>query len=576
MGQVILRAATVITMDAANPRAEAVAVDLETGTVIAVGSLAQCQSAAPKAQVSDLGDIALLPGFIDAHSHPALAGLVTQPPVHWVAPYVGFPTFADVEAEFARVDKTTEPGVPVVFFGLDRMLQGTPVLSRADLDRYFPHRPAVALDNSGHEVYFNTAATEALGWSDSTPPVDPPASRFGRNSDGTSDGRAFETGAVAAVLLPIARKLIANPAHSLAQWYAVMAGYGLTASSDHAFARGLLPLYEALAETEGCPVRVSVYEVATAPTCTDPLDSRVPAAMLDKRGIKLWADGSPWVGTIATSFPYLDTATTRAAQIQPGATYDSKLNYTREQFDDALAAHALKGLQVSTHVNGDVGIDLVLDAYARALAANGLAGTDHRWRIEHLGGARADQLARAAELGVSTPMGLYQFLFWGDVADGEVFASEVGSRWVPVGDAVRAGAVMSFHNDAPVTPPDVLRNLQTAVTRRTASGAQHGPEQAVGLEDALKAHTLNAAHALGRDQELGSIEVGKYADFVELSRDPFTVEPERITAEVKVRGTWLAGRRVDADAFVHRVAQSAPTAEHHEAAAHALRNRHAC
>ncbi len=576
MGQAILKAATVITLDEANPRAEAVTVDPDAGTILAVGSLAHCQSTAPQAEVVDLGDIALLPGFIDAHAHPVLAGLVTRPPVHWIAPYVGFPSLASVQAEFARVYQATEAGQPVLFVGLDRLLQGAPALKRPDLDRYFPHRPAVVLDNSGHEVYFNSAAIQALGWAGHTPPTDPPASRFGRNPDGTSDGQAFETGAVAAVLLPMALKIVGNPAHSVAQWYAVMAGYGLTSSSDHAYAAKILPIYEALAATEGCPVRVSLYEAATTPTSADPLQSSAPAELVDKRGIKLWADGSPWVGTIATSDPYLDTPTTARAQIPPGATYDTKLNYTRQQFDQVLDTHAPSGLQISTHVNGDVAIDFVLDAYERALAQHSLLGTDHRWRIEHLGGARADQLARAATLGISTPMGMYQFIYWGDLLDGDIFDTHVGSQWVRVGDAIRAGAVVSLHNDAPVTPPDVLLNLQTAVTRRTPSGTQHGPEQSISLDEALKAHTINAARTLGREGEVGSIEVGKYADFVELSCDPHAVEPGAIATDVKVQGTWLAGRRVDTGAFVQRVAALRPEPHHHEATAEAIQTRHAC
>ena len=575
MTRVIVKAATIITIDPANPRAEAVVVDTDSGKVTAVGSLAQCQQLAPGVDVTDLGDTVLLPGFIDPHSHPVLSGLVTQPPVHWIAPFVGFPTFADVEAEFTRVERTTEAGRPVIFCGLDRMLQGAPVLDREELDRYFPQRPAVVMDDSGHEVYFNSGVIKVLGWADGTPPADPPASRYGRTSDGSSDGRAFETGAVASVLMPVARMVVENPAHSVAQWYSALAGYGLTASSDHAYASGLLPIYEELAATEGCPVRVSLYEVATSPTCTDALSSKVPASMVEKRGIKLWADGSPWVGTMAASFPYLDSPVTRTAQISPTATYDAGLNYSRQQFDEVLDTHGGKGLQVSTHVNGDVGIDLVLDAYERALSKNGLIGSDHRWRIEHLGGARADQLERAAALGVSTSLGLFQFIFWGDLTDGQIFPPEIGSQWIRVGDAVRAGAVVSFHNDAPVTPPNVLLNLQTAVTRRTPSGAQHGPEQIVSLDDALKAHTINAAHTLGREHEIGSIEVGKFADFVELSRDPYTVAPENIATDVTVTGTWLAGSRVDRDAFVARVAGVDPE-PHHAAAAEALKSRHAC
>lgn len=153
----ILTAAAVLTLDASATRATAVAIDDTTGRILAVGSLDECQTAAPGAVVTDLGSHVLLPGFVDAHSHPFLSGVVTQEPAHWIAPYVGFPTWKDVTDEFARVNATTPDDDPVLFSGLDRMLQGAPIPTADVLDRYFPTRPVAVLDNSGHEVYVNSA-----------------------------------------------------------------------------------------------------------------------------------------------------------------------------------------------------------------------------------------------------------------------------------------------------------------------------------------------------------------------------------------------------------------------------------
>ena len=153
----ILVAATVLTLDAHDSRARALAVDDASGRIIAVGSLEECRAAAPEATVTDLGAHVLMPGFVDAHNHPFLSGVVTQEPVHWIAPYVGFPTWKDVTDEFIRVDATTPDDEPVFFNGVDRMLQGAPILTADVLDRYFPTRPAVVLDNSGHLAYFNSA-----------------------------------------------------------------------------------------------------------------------------------------------------------------------------------------------------------------------------------------------------------------------------------------------------------------------------------------------------------------------------------------------------------------------------------
>lgn len=575
MSHTIIKASKIITVDPDLPVAEAVAVDDATGRIVAVGTLAECQEVDAKATVTDLGNHVLLPGFIDPHNHPFLSGLMTQAPAMWIAPYVGYPTFADVEAAFKKADEQAEPGHAVLFNGLDRMLQGAPVLNRTSLDTYFPDRPALVLDNSGHELYFNSGIAKLLGWADGKPPADPTGARYGRNEDGTSNGLAYETAAVAAVLLPVLERVVENPLDSAAQWYCLMASHGITASSDHAYATALLPGYQALAGMPDCPLRVTFYHVATAPDCDQPLPADVPSERITKAGIKLWADGSPWVGTIATSLPYLDTPTTRTAQIKPGATYDSMLNYTRGQFDGMLAKSAAKGLQVSVHVNGDVGVDLVLDAFERALSDLHLLGTDHRWRIEHLGSARGDQLHRAAQLGVAMSLGQFQFIYWGDLLDGQIFDSVHGSEWIRAGDAVKSGGRFSFHNDGLVSPPDVLLNFQTAITRRTPSGALHGPNQAISLDDAIKAQTIHAAHMLGRDKDIGSITAGKLADFVELSTDPYEVEPGELASEVKVEATWLAGRKVDPAAFRSQVA-SLDQSQHRKAAAHHAATAHRC
>ena len=106
----ILKASSIITMDPTQPRAQAVAVDTSTGAIIAVGSLTDVQAAAPGVTVTDLGDTVLMPGFIDPHSHPLLGGAVTQDPAYWISPYMGYPTYADVEALWKKLDAEGWPG----------------------------------------------------------------------------------------------------------------------------------------------------------------------------------------------------------------------------------------------------------------------------------------------------------------------------------------------------------------------------------------------------------------------------------------------------------------------------------
>ena len=554
---VILSASTIITMDPSSPRASAVAFDGSTGVIAAVGSLEACRAASPGAAVHDLGDTVLLPGFVEPHSHPVVSGIVTQPPSIWIAPYVGFPTWDDVVDRFRRADRDTPAGQPLLFNGLDRLLQGAPSPTAEMLDGYFPSRPVVVADNSGHLAYVNTATLALQGW-DGTAPADPVGGSFGRTPDGRLDGRAYELPAVMAVAGPVMARVVTHPLHSAAGWYRSMASYGITSTSDMTYDLPFLAAYEALGSTADCPLRVSLYQVSTSEGCGDPWVSPVPDR-LHKQGIKLWADGSPWIGNAALSFPYLDTEVVRTAEIPLGPAGTSVMNYTPEELDAVVDLHAPQGWQLAFHCNGDAAFDVVLDVYERGLTRHGLLGTDHRWRVEHLGACRAEQFARAAVLGVEASMGPFQFIYWGDLLDGTMFPSEIGSQWQAVGDAFAAGLEPSFHNDGAVTPPDVLLNLQCMVTRTTISGTVHGPNQRVTLDQALRAVTINGARQLFVDDRLGSLEVGKVADLVELSADPYTVDPRTLASELSVLGTWVGGRRVDLDAFDAQVESLDPT-----------------
>lgn len=549
---VIVKASSIITMDESNPRAEAIAIDVSTGKIVAVGSLAGCQAAAPGAVLTDLGSTVLMPGFIEAHSHPFLSGMITQAPAYWIAPYMGYPTFSDVQALWTKVNAELPADQPVVFQGLDRMLQQAAMPTNTDLDKFFPTRRAVVLDNSGHMAYFNSAVITFNSWTDGKPPADPQGARFGRNTDGTSNGVAYETAAMLEAVMPTVKEAIPKPLESAARWLQYMSGYGITSTSEMTYSTSMLKGYEALTTRPDSPLRMSLYHMSIDPDAGVQVDSPDPS-MLRKQGVKLWADGSPWVGSIASSFPYLDTPAVQNAEIPLGPGGTAMMNYTRVELDAIIAKYAPMGWQMSFHVNGDVGLDVVLDTYEEALINNKLMGTDHRWRVEHCGGCRGDQFQRAVDMGVTISLGPFQFIYWGDLLDGTMFPSEIGSQWMRWGDAVRAGAHISFHNDGPVSPPIPLLNIQTAITRATDSGKVHGANQIISIEDALKAETTGAAYMLHRDNEIGSLAVGMYADLVELSMDPYLADPTTLATQVKVQDTWLSGKKVDLDSFMTQI-----------------------
>jgi predicted amidohydrolase YtcJ len=550
----ILKAAAVITMNPDQPRAEAVALDADSGTIVAVGSLAQCRATAPDAQVTDLGSAVLMPGFIQAHDHPVPAAVLCQQPAHWIAPFVGFPNFSDVEALFDRLRKQTPVGQPLLFNGLDRLLLSIPMPDRMSLDQYFPDHPVLIFDITGHALYFNSRATTLFGWTNATPPADTPDARWTRRPDGTAGGVGYETQATLMAMGAFLPGVVPSPLVNLGAWYSTLARNGFTAVGDLGFISKLRAPMEELAALPGCPVRYSLYQTTYDPAAHAELDFGELSGMIRRVGYKIWMDGSPSIGTAAISVPYLDSARARIADVPVGTAPGlSVLNYTPDQFLRLIGRFADKDVQIATHINGDAGIDVVLDGYEQALSTHGLTGTDHRWRLEHFSTPTREQCARTGALGITASMSPFQALYWGDLYDGVIFESSYGARWQPYRDAYDGGVRPTFHNDGYLSPPLPWLNIQNAVTRRSASGTVHGPEQSLSLYEALEAHTINAAWQQKRDHEIGSIEPGKLADLVLLNTDPYAVDPVRLQETMAVLGTWVSGRRVDLDHFMAAV-----------------------
>ena len=177
---------------------------------------------------------------------------------------------------------------------------------------------------------------------------------------------------------------VPHPLLSGARWYALMGRNGVTSTTEHTYETSLEQGYIALASTKDCPLRLALYHMSIDPTCGDKVTTPIPETRLWKQGVKLWADGSPWVGTIAASFPYLDNATTEGAHIPLGPGGEGMMNYTRAELDVTLGKHAPEGWQMAFHDNGDVGLDVVLDAYEHALATSGRLGTDHQIGRAHV------------------------------------------------------------------------------------------------------------------------------------------------------------------------------------------------
>jgi predicted amidohydrolase YtcJ len=521
---------TVLTVDDARPTAEALAV--ADGRIVAVGTRSDIADfVGADTRTVDVGDGCVMPGFVEAHGHPLMEALALSDRIVDIRPV----TLRDADDVLAAVGReAAKRGAAGAYLnGWDPLLQrGLPEPTPAWLDEIAPHGPLVIIHNSGHKAYFNSQAARRAGLTRDTP--DPMGAKYGRDARGELDGTAEETGAV----FPLLGGVVQHgdyPAMLRAEC-ARLNRAGLTTCSEMAFDPAFRPLVERLRGE--LTVRLRTYEISNAQMRTDATPGEGDD-MLRQVGIKIWVDGSPWVGNIALSFPYLDSPATRAIGVTPGSC--GCANYTAEQLTEIVGTYYPPGWQMACHVQGDAGVDAILDVYEEALRRD--PRPDHRLRLEHVGAIRPDQLRRAADLGVTCSIFVDQIHYWGDIIVDGLFGLERGSRWMPAGSAVATGMRISLHNDPPVTPEEPLRNISVAVTRTAPSGRVLAPEERLTVDQAIRAQTIDAAWQLFADDVIGSLRVGKYADMVVLSADPRTVPPERI-ADLEVRATFLAGRQV--------------------------------
>jgi predicted amidohydrolase YtcJ len=201
-----------------------------------------------------------------------------------------------------------------------------------------------------------------------------------------------------------------------------------------------------------------------------------------------------------------------------------------------MDAHAA-GWQIAVHAIGDRGIEMVLDAYERALTAHPRA--DHRHRIEHCGILRPDLIARIARLGVVV---VTQPIFITEYGDSFIrhLGEERAALTYPFWSLLNAGIPMVFSSDCPVSAFEPLKSIQVSVTERTGSGAEYAPAEAITVNDALHAYTVAGAFVTFEEHSKGSIAPGMLADFAVLDRDPRHAVPNEI-ADIPVAMTWIGG-----------------------------------
>ncbi|MGH0035297.1 MAG: amidohydrolase [Myxococcota bacterium] len=535
----ILTARRILTMETDRPTATAVAV--RDGRIVAVGSLAEVTSGLGDApfQVDErFARHVLLPGFIDPHVHPVLAATILPMDIvsamAWETPngrtraVRGRRAFLDRLRELEREKPADEW---LLVWGYHRPYHGE--LSKADLDAISSTRPILVWQRSVHEMVLNSRALEEGGLT---------AEDFAASPQADWDtGRVWEA-AMFSLGRPYTRRL-ASPSRyrrGLAMMSEVLHRGGLTTVGEQGFPQisrwaewGMLQLEMA---TGAAPFRFvlvpnAMYWLRERGSAAEA--ERAAAGLLAwstrrvrvAKHVKYYADGAIFSQLMQMSQPYLDG-------------HHGEWMMPPEDQRAVLEAFWKGGWDVHVHVNGDAGLDLVLDQ-VEALRRED-ASSARRVILEHYGYARQDQHARLAALGVEVSNNAYYVHELAPIYADHGLGPERAADISPLGGLARAGVPFSFHSDFPMAPAEPLRLVWAAVNRLGSDGRVWGEDERVPLDLALRAVTVEAARSLGVEDEVGSIRVGKRADFSVLERDPHEVAPEDI-AEIPIWGTVFEG-----------------------------------
>ncbi|CAB3738056.1 amidohydrolase [Paraburkholderia rhynchosiae] len=534
----------IVTMNPAQPHATHVAV--RDGRILSVGNAEDVQQWGPAEIVDTFRDKVLMPGFVEGHCH-LMEGAM------WDAVYLGYydrrgpdgrrwPGLKTLHAVIERLREAqaemTSPDDPLLAWGFDPIFFGTSRLSVRELDTVSSERPIVILHASVHLMNVNSAMLSRAGIDEETD-ID----GIDKDENGQPTGELQEFAAMFPVYRVIGSGLsIAASERKEAIWnfgrVAQLAGVTTATDLVNDFSElGNRNLRETTADPD-FPVRIVP---AFAPQRSPEGGVRqVLAAMktatpkLHFGPVKFIVDGSIQGFTARLKWPgYLNGKPNGLWLIPPS------------QFVEVFTPFHEAGLQLHIHTNGNEATELVLDAVEQMLARH--PRRDHRHTLQHCQMADASQLARAANLGLCINFFSNHLYYWGDAHYMQTIGADRANRMNAAESARRLGIPFAFHSDAPITPLNPLFTAWCASQRETSSGRILGAGERVPIADALRAITLGAAYTLRLDHLVGSIEVGKFADFAVLAEDPAKIAPQRLK-DLEVWGTVLGGRIFQAPA----------------------------
>lgn len=541
----VFTARRILTMEDNDPATDAVAI--VDNRVLATGPRAEIETLIgnqPYLTDDRFEDKIIIAGLIDQHVHPVLGALTITAEViaieDWDLP-TGFAEAALTPEDYiARLSAAEaalgDPDTPLLTWGYHHYFHG--LVRRPDLDAVSATRPIIVWHRSAHEFVMNTPALDLLGITSGF--VDALEGTAREQADHAL-GHFYEQGAFA--VMPRLAPVLASPERlmtglALMRDYAHRAGVTMMCEPGGVLSKPLQEAQNTVLSGPDVPIRTFYLPDGKSLAALYLEDGRLIAeteALMDwgegrtaflPNRVKLFADGAIYSQLMQMTEPYTDG-------------HSGEWIMDPDFFNPSFDAYWEADYQIHIHQNGDRGLDMVLDAVERNMRRKPRA--EHRTVVVHFGYARPDQCDRLAALGCIVSANPYYVSALSDRYAEIGLGAERADELVPLGHVKANGTPISFHSDMPMAPGQPLFLVWSAVNRTTVSGRVAGPQHRLPVEDALRAVTIDAAHSLGLEKELGSIAPGKYANFTILEDDPLSVEPDEIR-NIGIWGTVLEGR----------------------------------
>ena len=534
----------ILTMNPSKPTATHVAVNEDK--IIAVGSLEDVAAWGPYKLNETFLDKVFMPGFVEGHSH-SMEG------TFWKKTYCGYFDRKDPNGQLwegsqtldslvkrlkEEEQKLLEPEAPLSGWGVDPIYFGEEKINRQLLDKVSKERPIGLLNASGHIMYVNTKALELGG-----------LARAGINHPGiplddeglpAGELRGPEAMVPLSVHVGLGKDLLNADEDGVRGFARLCVRAGVTTATDLAnlLSDETVEMLTRVTSESKFPARIVPLRLFQGVTPGDLVGhikklKEMSTDLLRLGRIKVVVDGSIQGFTARLKWPgYFNGSPQGLWYVSP------------DQLREVIELTLKENIQIHTHTNGDQATELVLDTLENALLKH--PSNDHRFTLQHCQLANSSQFRRMKKLGLCVNLFANHLYYWGEEHYGKTVGPERAERMNSCKTALDNNVPLAIHSDAPVTPLGPLFTAWCAVNRQTISGRILGESERISIDQALRAITLGAAYTLKLDSEIGSIEVGKKADFAVLEDDPYDVSPENIK-DIKVWGTVQSGRIFSAE-----------------------------